>query len=97
MPYRLVGLRFRPQGLRFRPEGLRFRPEGLRSSLLGLRFRHIRSAPQCFLLVFVRFPVKAYCSSIFLNKHTVDMPAPPIQYGVFDLFGPLAKFSKFFS
>ena len=30
-------------------------------------------APWCFLLIFVCFPVKAYCASIFLNKHAVVM------------------------
>ena len=31
------------------------------------------SDSQCFLLVLMRFRVKAYCASIFLNKHAVDM------------------------
>jgi len=46
-------------------------------------------------------------ASIFLNKHAVDMlnenfvfferfwknlPSPPLNYGVFDLFGPLTIF-----
>ena len=61
------------------------------------------------LLVFVRFPVKAYGASIFLNKHAVDMfneflfflgnfeknlPAPPIHYAIFDLFGSLTNFGQ---
>ena len=65
------------------------------------------SPEQCFLLAFVRFPVKAYDASIFLNKHIIDMfdeflfslgdfgkqpPALPIHYTVFDIFGPLKFF-----
>ena len=56
-------------------------------------------------MFFVCFPVKAYCASIFLNMQLTcfvffrrfwkNLPAPPIHYGVFDLFGPLTNFSKF--
>ena len=61
-------------------------------------------APQCVLLVFVRFLVRAYCASIFLHKHAVDTFNECLfslgdfgkksacrfpHYGIFDFFGPL--------
>jgi len=32
-----------------------------------------------------------------LDDFGKNLPAPPINYGVFDLFGPLTNFSKFCS
>ena len=60
-------------GASYPKSGERFIGKKLFESLPIDQLDYLCWAPQCVLLVFVRFLVRAYYTSIFLHKHAVDM------------------------